>query len=110
MSEETLESGMSSMKKTIIGIVTTAVTAAGAYVTTHIEQIFGSGEEKEKTEQVDAKQESQQNQSAPIVVNIENTNQQKQSSSSESNNRVVEKKEEKPAAPAKKEVEDEDPW
>ena len=52
MSEEQ-EGGMSAVKKTIIGIATTAVTAAGAYVTTHIEAIFGGGEE-EKVEQVAA--------------------------------------------------------
>ena len=41
MSEEIKESGMSTVKKTVIGVITTAVTAAGAYVTTHIEAIFG---------------------------------------------------------------------
>ncbi|MFZ9792536.1 MAG: hypothetical protein ACO3F3_09370 [Gemmataceae bacterium] len=109
MSEETQDSGMSGVKKTIIGIVTTAVTAAGAYVTTHIEQIFGGGEEKEKTEQVEQKQESQNQQGAPapIVVNIENTNQQKQSSGG---GKVVERVVEKPAPAKKEEVEDEDPW
>lgn len=39
MSEEQ-EGGISTIKKTIIGIVTTAVTAAGVYVTTHIEQLL----------------------------------------------------------------------
>jgi hypothetical protein len=56
MSEESQESTMSTLKKTLIGVITTAVTAAGVYVTTHIEKIFGGGEEeKEKTEQVDSK-------------------------------------------------------
>ena len=45
MSEEQ-EGGLSTVKKTVIGIVTTAVTAAGAYVTTHIEAIFGGEDEK----------------------------------------------------------------
>jgi hypothetical protein len=41
MLEENQEGGMSSIKKTIIGLVTTVVTAAGAYVTTQFNEIFG---------------------------------------------------------------------
>ena len=76
MSEEQ-EGGLSTIKKTVIGIVTTAVTAAGAYVTTHIEAIFGG--EDEKTEQV--VQPAQQAAPAPIVLNIENNNTQQQNNS-----------------------------
>lgn len=70
MSEETQEGGMSTIKKTLLGLVTTAVTGAGAYVATHIDQLFGIEEEEEKTEQVvPAPQQSQ----APIVLNIDNS-------------------------------------
>jgi flagellar basal body-associated protein FliL len=67
MSEENEEGGMSSIKKTIIGLVTTIVTAAGAYVTTQFNEIFGI-EEEEKTEQVAPIQQAP----APVVVNVEN--------------------------------------
>lgn len=67
MSEENQEGGMSSIKKTIIGLVTTVVTAAGAYVTTQFNEIFGI-EEEEKTEQVSPVQQAP----APVVVNVEN--------------------------------------
>jgi hypothetical protein len=105
MSEETQEGGMSGIKKTIIGIVTTAVTAAGAYVTTHVEAIFGGGEEEEKIEQVAAP--AQQAAPAPVIVNIENTNQQKQSSAQP---QVIERVIEKPAPAKKVEESEEDPW
>jgi len=36
MSEEQEESGMSAIKKTIIGAITTAVTAGGAWFATHL--------------------------------------------------------------------------
>ena len=41
MSEETQESGMSTIKKAIIGAITTAVTAGGAWFVSHL----GGGEE-----------------------------------------------------------------
>jgi hypothetical protein len=99
MSEEisTNEGSMDSLKKTIIGTLGTLVTAAGVWAST---QIFGGDtehKEEVKTETVAP---------APIVVNIENTNQQKQSSAPATiiKERVVEK-------PAKKEkAEDESPW
>lgn len=109
MSEETQESGMSSMKKTIIGIATTAVTAAGAYVTTHIEAIFGGGEEEVKTEQVEAapvEQKAEQNVNVGgTTINL--TMPQQQAAPTRVVERVVEKP--VPAAPVKP-VEDEDPW
>ena len=70
MSEEN-EGGLSTLKKTIIGIATTAITAAGAYVTTHIEAIFGGDEEEVKTEQVAQPAAA----SAPIILNIDNSSQ-----------------------------------
>lgn len=66
MSEESQEGGMSSIKKTIIGLVTTVVTAAGAYVTTQFNEIFGV--EEEKTEIAAPVQQAP----APVVVNVEN--------------------------------------
>jgi len=110
MSEETQESGLSGLKKTVIGVATTAVTAAGVYVTTNINKFFGIEEEAEvKTEQVAepaAAQSVQPAAAAPIIVNIENTNQQKQSGGE----RVIERVVEKPAPAPVKQVEDEDPW
>ena len=110
MSEEQ-EGGLSGLKKTIIGVLITAVTAAGVYVTTNINKFFGVEEETEvKTEQViEAPVQTTSvggATPAPIVVNIENTNQQKQSGGE----RVVERVIEKPAPSPTKPVEDEDPW
>lgn len=71
MSEETQEKegAMSTVKKTIIGLVTTAVTAAGVYVTTHIEKLFGV-EEEEQTEQVDVQNNNTQQQNQSVIINI----------------------------------------
>lgn len=71
MSEETQEKEgtMSTVKKTIIGLVTTAVTAAGVYVTTHIEKLFGV-EEEEQTEQVDVQNNNSQQQNQSVIINI----------------------------------------
>jgi len=102
---ETNDGTWSSLKKTIVGAVSTAVLAGGTWVTT---TLFGGGHDKEetKTEQV----------AQPIInVNLENnnTNQQKQSGGTNTiiKERVVEKaapaKEEKPAK--KSETEDA-PW
>lgn len=111
MKDEEIKEGMSTIKKTLIGVVTTAVTAAGAYVTTHIDQIFGGGEKEEaKTEQVHETQSAPAQTAAPITINIENTNQQKQSSGSQPT-RVIERVVEKPVEKKKTEEEsDEDPW
>lgn len=102
---ETNDGTWSSLKKTIVGAVSTAVLAGGTWVTT---TLFGGGHDKEetKTEQV----------AQPVInVNLENnnTNQQKQSGGTNTiiKERVVEKaapaKEEKPAK--KSETEDA-PW
>jgi flagellar basal body-associated protein FliL len=108
MSEEVKELNdgtFSGLKKTIIGTLGTLVTAGGVWVST---TIFQGSEAKEetKTEQVAAP--------APVVVNIQNTNQQKQSSGG-TNTIIKERVVEKAAAPApakkEKKSETEDaPW
>ena len=114
--KEAINEGMSSLKKTIIGVVTTAVTAAGAYVTTHINQLFGIEEEAPvQTEQVEAapaevEQKAEQNVSVEgPTINITVPQQQVQPT------RVIERVIEKPVAapaPSKKveEESEEDPW
>jgi hypothetical protein len=108
MSEEVNELNdgtFSGLKKTILGTVGTLVTAGGVWIST---QVFGGHadeNESAKTEQAAP---------APIVVNIENTNQQKQSSSPGNTTIIKERVVEKVAAPAKEEKkksESEDaPW
>ena len=110
MSEETQESGMSSIKKTIIGIGGAAATAIGGYVATHIEAIFGGGEEEPKTEQAAQKQESNQSvQVSGPTINL-TIPEQKAAPAQIIRERVIEKAAPAPA-PAPKKVEDEeDPW
>jgi hypothetical protein len=111
MAEETesQESGMSAIKKAIIGAITTAVTAGGAWFATHL----GGGEEPKEP----AKTEQAAPAAAPVInLNLENnnTNQQKQSAGGTTTiikERTVEKAaptQEKPAS--KPEKQDEDPW
>lgn len=99
MSEEIQNDGsMDSLKKTIIGTIGTLVTAAGVWASTHL---FGGETEHKEEVKTEASAPA-----APIVVNIENTNQQKQSAAPTTiiREKVVEK-------PAKKEkAEDESPW
>jgi hypothetical protein len=106
MSEEKEESVMSATKKAIIGAITTAVTAGGAWFATHL----GGGEEP--------KDEAKTEQSAQPVINVNlennNTNQQKQSAGG-TTTIIREKSVEKPAAatpaPAKAEpAKEEEPW
>lgn len=99
MSEEVKE-GMSTLKKTILGVVTTAVTGAGVYITTNINKIFGIEDETDaKVEQLIETQQAQQaNQPAPIVLNIENNNTQQQQSSGGTNTIIKETVREVPAA------------
>ena len=107
MSEEKEESGMSAVKKAIIGAITTAVTAGGAWFATHL----GGGEEP--------KSETPQAVTAPApVINITNSNEnsQKQQSSGGTNTVIIKEKA-APAAtaptatPASKPAQDEeDPW
>jgi len=107
--KETQEGGLSTVKKTIIGIATTAVTAIGGYVATHIEAIFG-GEEETKTEQVSPAMENKQKQEVNVsgpTINL-TIPEQKAAPAQVIRERVVEKP---VAAPATKKVEDEeDPW
>ena len=103
MSEEKEEGGSSTIKKTIIGAITTAITAGGAWFATHL-----GGDEEPKEE---AKTEQGP---APVInVNLENnnTNQQKQSGGG-TTTIIKEKTVEKPvAAPSTKpQPDEEDPW
>ena len=108
--KETQEGGLTTIKKTIIGIATTAVTAIGGYVATHIETIFGGGEEETKTEQVAPAMENKQKQEVNVsgpTINL-TIPEQKAAPTQIIRERVVEKP---VAAPATKKVEDEeDPW
>jgi len=109
MSEETQETNdgsWSSLKKTIIGAIATAVTAGGAYFTS---KIFGGGdEEKPKTEVA-----------APApVINLNVDNSSKNTSSSGGGNTtvikekttVVEKAAPAESKPVKKSETEDAPW
>ena len=106
MSEENQEGSSSTIKKAIIGAITTAVTAGGAWFATHL----GGGEEP--------KAETPQSVSAPApVINITTNNEQKQQANTGGGNTTIirERTVEKPAAatpaPATKpEPKEEDPW
>jgi hypothetical protein len=103
MSEEK-EDGMSTIKKTIIGAITTAVTAGGAWFATHL----GGGEEP--------KAETPAAVAAPApVINITTNNEQKQQANNNGGNTVIIKEKAAPAPaeskPASKpKVDEEDPW
>ena len=103
MSEEK-EDGMSTIKKTIIGAITTAVTAGGAWFATHL----GGGEEP--------KAETPAAIAAPApVINITTNNEQKQQANNNGGNTVIIKERAAPAPveskPASKpKVDEEDPW
>lgn len=100
MSEEIQNDGsMDSLKKTIIGAIGTLVTAAGVWASTHL---FGG--ETEHKEEVKTETPA----AAPIVVNIENTNQQKQTAAPAPTTVIREKVVEKPAK--KEKADDESPW
>lgn len=95
----------SSIKKTIIGAISTAILAGGTWVTT---QLFGGSEDKEetKTEQVAP---------APApVINITNSNNQQQSGGNTTiiKERVIEKAPAEKKEESKKEKKDEtdSPW
>ena len=105
MSEEKEESGMSAIKKAIIGAITTAVTAGGAWFVTHL----GGGEEPKeevKTEQTASP--------APVIVNVQQNQENKQQvkQGGGTNTVIKERVIEKPAAaPAKAEpAKEEEPW
>lgn len=76
MSEETQDHNdgtWSGLKKTIIGGITTLITAGGVWISTHLFGGQSEDEEKPKTEVVAPA-------TAPVVINLQNnnTNQQKQ--------------------------------
>ena len=105
MSEEKEEGVMSATKKAIIGAITTAVTAGGAWFATHL----GGGEEP--------KDEAKTEQSAQPVINVNlennNTNQQKQSGGGNTTiirEKTVEKAAATPAPASKPEPKEEEPW
>jgi flagellar basal body-associated protein FliL len=107
MSEETEtnDGTMSGLKKTIIGGITTLITAGGVWVST---QLFGGhsdDEEKTKTEVAAPA-------AGPVVINLSNnnTNQQKQGGGG-TTTIIKEKTVEKAApAPAAKPKTEEEPW
>ena len=104
MSEEKEESGMSAVKKAIIGAITTAVTAGGAWFATHL------GGEEAKVETPPAVTAP-----APVVVNVQQTQENKQQvkQGGGTTTTIKEKTIEKPipAAPASKPAQnEEDPW
>lgn len=68
MENEIVKEGMGNLKKTIIGIITTAVTAAGAYVTTHINELFGIEEESETPTEMVAPVENNNTQQQNVNV------------------------------------------
>ena len=111
MSEETQETNdgsWSSLKKTIIGAIATAVTAGGAYFTS---KIFGGGhdEEKHKTEVAAP---------APVInLNVDNSSKNTSTSGGGGNTTVIKEKTtvvEKAAPaeskPAKKSETEDAPW
>jgi hypothetical protein len=101
---ETNDGTWTGLKKTIIGVLTTIIMGAGTYITT---TLFNGGGE-EKTEQ-------SAQAPAPVVVNIENTNQQKQMTAPSGNTtiikeRVVEKAVESKKTEKNKSETEDSPW
>ncbi len=92
MSEEQKESGGTSLKNIILGLVSTITLGVGGWFTTKLT----GGDEKETSVQ----------QAAP-VINIQNTQQQSQAAGGGKTVIVKEKTVEKPAAPVKKKEGDE---
>ena len=107
MSEEIkTEEGWSTIKKTIIGAITTAVTAGGAYLTS---TLVGGHKEEHKEE---AKTE-QTSTPAPVVINVQQNQENKQQVKQGGGTNTIIKEHviEKPvAAPVKAEPKDEEPW
>ena len=106
MSEEKEENGMSDIKKAIIGAITTAVTAGGAYFATHL----GSGE-KEAKEEVKTEQAAPATAApAPVIINVQQNQENKQQvkQGGGTNTIIKEKVVEKPAKAEP--VKEEEPW
>jgi hypothetical protein len=111
MSEEIQkEEGWSGVKKAIIGAITTAVTAGGAWFATHL----GGGEEAPESPKTEISAPAPA--AAPVVINVQQNQDNNQQTKQSSGPQVIrERIIEKPSAQtapgrAKKEVEDEDPW
>ena len=109
MSEETHEEGWSGLKKTIIGTLTTLITAGGAYIGT---TLFGGNHEEAK-EEVKTEQVAPATNAAapaPVIINVQQNQENKQQvkQGGGTNTIIKEKVVEKPAKtePAK----EEDPW
>ena len=103
MSEEKEESGMSVVKKAIIGAITTAVTAGGAYFATHLGGGETEAKEETKTEQVAPAP-------VPVIVNVQQSQENKQQvkQGGGTNTIIKEKIVEKPAKAEP--VKEEEPW
>ena len=91
MSEETTNDGTwSGLKKTIIGTLTTVITGGGVWLGT---ALYGSGHDEEEG---DAKTE--QPAAAPVVVNVQQTQENKQKVENGGGTVIRERVIEKPAA------------
>jgi hypothetical protein len=109
MSEEQEAVGMSGVKKAIIGAITTAVTAGGAWFATHL----GGGEEK-------AEAPTAVTAPAPVInITNSNENQQKQQNNGGGNTVIIKEKTVPASAPnptpaaapaSKPPADEEDPW
>ena len=114
MSEETKNSeGWSTIKKTIIGVITTAITAGGAYLTSTLV----GGHKEEHKEEVKTEQSAPSTNAAapaPVIINVQQNQENKQQvkQGGGTNTIIKERVIEKPvAAPATKPTKDEeDPW
>lgn len=102
------ESGTSTLKKSLIAIVTTLVTALGGYLVTHIEELFGEEEAKTETAAPAA---------APIInLNVDNSSQNNSSNNGGGTTTIIKEKTiekaapAQPAAPAKKSETEDSPW
>ena len=90
MSEETNEGTWSGLKKTIIGTLTTVITGGGVWLGT---ALYGGGHDEEEG---DAKTE--QPAAAPVVVNVQQTQENKQKVENGGGTVIRERVIEKPAA------------
>jgi len=98
---------MSATKKAIIGAITTAVTAGGAWFATHL----GGGDEPKEEAKIEQAAPAS---AAPVVINVQQNQENKQQvkQGGGTNTIIKERVVEKPvAAPATKPAKDEeDPW
>lgn len=114
MSEETNETQdtndgtWSGLRKTIIGLVGTIVTAGGVWVST---TLFGGGHSEDKEEP-----KTEQAAPAPVIVNVQQNQENKQKVENGGNTIIRERVIEKPAAtnepakPAKPAKQEEESW